>query len=93
MDLGAADLFEMLAERQHGGMLDLARDDFVAAGLRFERRQDRGVVAFRAAGGVDDFMIMRGAEQLLQLLARRLQGAADAGAKGMDGGGDCRTAR
>jgi hypothetical protein len=65
--------------------LHRAGDDLVAHRVGFERRQQRRVVTLRAAAGEDDFVVELRAEQRLHLPARRLDGAADLRAEGVDG--------
>src|SRR5271165_4065331 len=68
---GAAELFEMLNESQHGWMFDGRDDDGVALALRVERGEDGRIVRFRAAGGENDFVAVSRANERLNLLARR----------------------
>ena len=56
-------LLQPLAQGQDRRMFHHGCDDFVAAGLGFQRRQQCGVVGFGAAAGVDDLVIEFGAEQ------------------------------
>ena len=86
MDADAFVLLQPRAQRQHRRVLDRTGDDLAPARVGLERGQDRGVVAFGAAGGEHDLMVVLGTEQALQLAARAVHRRADVGAEGMHRG-------
>ena len=76
--------FQPFAQGQDGRMLDVGGDYRVAFRLGLYRREDGGRVGLGAAGGKDDFRVMLGAEQRLNLTAGLLQRLADFTAEGVN---------
>lgn len=70
MHLDAARLLKVGAKRQHGRMLDCGSHDLCALRHHLERREDRGVVAFRPARGEGDLVLELRSDQRLHPQAR-----------------------